>query len=67
MRIKRISAWLLILAIITNYGDSVWAAPIEDIVIEKPVKNVIILIPDGTSLEVATLSRWYNGGQETQY
>lgn len=28
----------------------------------KPVKNVIILIPDGTGISHMTLSRWYNGG-----
>ncbi len=28
----------------------------------KPVKNVIILIPDGTGITHMTLSRWYNGG-----
>lgn len=26
-------------------------------------KNVIMLIPDGTSIEAITLARWYNGGQ----
>lgn len=64
MRIKKFLLGLLILAIIATMATPVWAAPIEDIVIEKPVKNVIILIPDGTSLEVATLSRWYNGGKK---
>lgn len=29
---------------------------------QKP-KNVIMMIPDGTSHEVVTLARWYNGGQ----
>lgn len=28
----------------------------------KPVKNVIILIPDGTGITHMTLARWYNGG-----
>ncbi|TDT61371.1 alkaline phosphatase [Fonticella tunisiensis] len=27
------------------------------------VKNVIMLIPDGTSIEAITLARWYNGGK----
>jgi alkaline phosphatase len=26
-------------------------------------KNVIMLIPDGTSIEAMTIARWYNGGQ----
>lgn len=30
---------------------------------DKKVKNVIILIPDGTSISTTTLARWYQGGQ----
>ena len=28
----------------------------------RPVKNVIIMVPDGTSLAAYTLTRWYKGG-----
>lgn len=64
MKIKKLLLGLLTLAIIATMATPVLAVPIEDIVIEEPVKNVIILIPDGTSSEVATLSRWYNDGKE---
>ena len=29
----------------------------------KPVKNVIVLIPDGMSVGATTLARWYQGGK----
>lgn len=30
---------------------------------ETTVKNVILLIPDGMSIDAVTVSRWYNGGE----
>jgi alkaline phosphatase len=39
-----------------------YAAGIGSVVVDTPVKNVIMLIPDGMSTDVVTLSRWYNGG-----
>jgi alkaline phosphatase len=30
---------------------------------DKPIKNIILMIPDGTSSSVLSLSRWYQNGQ----
>lgn len=42
---------LLMIAILTS-----------QVVTQRRVKNLIILIPDGTSISSITLTRWYNGG-----
>lgn len=42
--------------ILTVLPVHTWAAP-------SPVKNVIIIMTDGTGSAHTTLSRWYNGGQ----
>lgn len=39
------------------------AGGLENVTVQQPVKNVIIMIPDGMSVDGVTLARWYNGGQ----
>lgn len=53
-------ALLIALAVLTT---PVYAAGLDQVVVQKPVKNVILLIPDGMSVDGVTLARWYNGGQ----
>ncbi|PKM52342.1 MAG: alkaline phosphatase [Firmicutes bacterium HGW-Firmicutes-7] len=35
---------------------------ILEVIQEATIKNVIILVPDGTRMDSITLARWYNGG-----
>ncbi|MEI7596542.1 MAG: alkaline phosphatase [Bacteroidota bacterium] len=30
---------------------------------DKPIKNIIFMVPDGTSIDIIALTRWYNGGK----
>ena len=39
------------------------AAPLNEVKVEEPAKNVIMMIPDGMSVDAVALTRWYNGGQ----
>lgn len=54
---KRILASLMVI-MLTFTTMSFTFAQEEEVII----KNVIILIPDGTSINSITLARWYNGG-----
>lgn len=49
---KKTITFLLLLAIIIMPAK---AADVENV---KPVKNVILLIPDGTSLATVSMARW---------
>lgn len=49
---KKTITWLLLLALVVVPGK---AADVEHV---KPVKNVILLIPDGTSLATVSMARW---------
>ena len=49
---KKTMTFLLLLAILIA---PVKAAEVENV---KPVKNVILLIPDGTSLATVSIARW---------
>ncbi len=49
---KRKLTFLLLLAVIMLPG---YAADVQNV---KPVKNLIVMIPDGTSLPVLSVSRW---------
>jgi len=54
---KSIKLFVITLLLLTPvYG---WSSPPQ----VKPVKNVIILIPDGMSVGATTLARWFQGGQ----
>lgn len=39
------------------------AAPIDEVRVQAPAKNVIMMIPDGMAIDGVTLTRWYYGGQ----
>ena len=60
---KRISSFPVILLVIALFTISSFAVGIDEVKVYAPVKNVIIMIPDGMSSDVVTLSRWYNGGK----
>lgn len=47
---------LLSLALLLSYGHQLYAGLPEKI---APVKNIIVMIPDGTSLSTISLARWY--------
>jgi len=40
-----------------------FAVGLDQVKVQKSVKNVIMMIPDGMSTDVVTLARWYNGGK----
>lgn len=44
---------LMLLACVLAFGQGQYRKPV------KPVKNVIVMIPDGTSVDVLAASRWY--------
>ena len=60
---KRISSFPVILLVIALFTITSFAVGIDEVKVYAPVKNVIIMIPDGMSSDVVTLSRWYNGGK----
>ena len=60
---KRITSFPVILLVIALFTISSFAVGIDEVKVYAPVKNVIIMIPDGMSSDVVTLSRWYNGGK----
>ena len=62
MRSKRILGCLLTLALIFSATGNVFAVGIDKVSVNKEAKNVILLIPDGMSVDGLTLARWYNGG-----
>ncbi len=62
MKSKRILGCFLTAAMILSMPVNVLAAGIDEVKVEKEVKNVILLIPDGMSTGGLTLTRWYNGG-----
>lgn len=57
-------AFVTLLAAVTvlSIGGNALAVNLEDITVQKKVRNVILLIPDGMSTDGLTLARWYNGG-----
>lgn len=63
MKFRRFLLSLLVASSLLT--SSVFAAGgLGNIAVQKPVKNVIIMIPDGMSIDGLTLARWYNGGKE---
>lgn len=55
--IALLCAILMIVGVVSYYpGNNVQA-------VNSKAKNVIMLIPDGTSIEATTIARWYNGGK----
>ncbi len=63
MKSKKLLSAIIAVAIILSITVPASAAGISEVTVSKPVKNVILMIPDGMSTDVVTLSRWYNGGK----
>lgn len=64
MKKKRILCAIVTIAMIASISLSASAVGIDKVTVGKTAKNVIIMIPDGMSTDVVTLSRWYNGGED---
>lgn len=62
MRFKKFISVLLVIGLFLSMTSNLSATALDKIRVEQKVKNVIILIPDGTSMGGITLARWYNGG-----
>ncbi|WP_040213557.1 alkaline phosphatase [Clostridium polynesiense] len=60
---KRLSLIALICAVLMIAGLMTFNSNIDVQAKNGRVKNVIMLIPDGTSIEAITIARWYNGGK----
>ena len=53
-----------ILMIATTLLSPVYAVDnLGNITVQKPAKNVIVMIPDGMSMDGVTLARWYQNGK----
>lgn len=61
MKIKTALCLLLVAAILPIVPA--FAGAIDSVIVERPVKNVILMIPDGMSTDGVTLSRWMRGGE----
>lgn len=53
----------LILALILAFTAIPVAALGDDITVDEPVKNVIVMIPDGMPVDSVTLARWMQDGE----
>lgn len=53
---SKFSVWLLVALLISLF-------PANSIAAKEPVKNVIVVMPDGMSATHGTILRWYNGGK----
>jgi len=61
---RRISLLMCIVFLVTSISfGSVDAAPVSKVPDKNIVKNVILVIPDGTGLANINLGRWYGGGK----
>lgn len=63
----RLKAWIATLAMTALVGGAVApvveAAPLEEVQVREPVKNIIVMVPDGMAIDALTMTRWYNGGE----
>lgn len=64
MKFKQIISGLLIVAMTFSMTGTAFAVNIDEVTVEKHAKNVIMMIPDGMSIDGVTLARWYNGGEK---
>lgn len=64
MKCKRIIGVLLVVTMILSMSVTVLAVSFDEVAVSQKVKNVILLIPDGMSVDGVTLARWYNGAKE---
>lgn len=62
MKVRQFFCALAAAAIVSSPSIA-YLSGVEDVVVHKPVKNVILLIPDGMSTDGVTLARWYRGGK----
>jgi alkaline phosphatase len=62
MRVKTTFCVLLIALLVSALVPG-FTASLNQVSVTKPVKNVILLIPDGMSTDGVTLTRWYYGGK----
>lgn len=63
MKLKATLSVLLAAAVVTSSAFPAYASGLEQVTVQRPVKNVILLIPDGMSTDGVTLARWYQGGK----
>lgn len=61
---KRILCSLMAFVLAATLTIPSFSVGIDDVKAEASVKNVIMMVPDGMSTDVVTLSRWYNGGKK---
>lgn len=63
MKLKRLIPCLLALILVLGVLPQANAADLSNVTVSKPARNVILLVPDGMSVSVTTLTRWYQGGE----
>lgn len=63
MNLKKLVGSLALAAMVTTSVAPLAAAPIDEIQVDAPAKNVIVMIPDGMAIDGVTLTRWYHGGE----
>lgn len=64
MRLKKLFCLALSCGLALTAAMPAFAVGMDDLEVNKPVKNVILMIPDGMSSDAVTLARWYNAGEE---
>ncbi|MFA9424366.1 MAG: alkaline phosphatase, partial [Sedimentibacter sp.] len=64
MKFKQIICGLLAITMTFSMTETALAVNIGEVNVEKHAKNVILMIPDGMSIDGLTLARWYNGGEK---
>lgn len=62
-KLTRVFSILISIVLVTAYMVSFEPSYVAYAAKKQTAKNVIMMIPDGTSVEAITLARWYNGGQ----
>lgn len=62
IRMKK-SVIALLCAILMIVGLMSFNSSVNVQAVSSKAKNVIMLLPDGTSIEAITIARWYNGGK----
>ena len=62
MKKKVLIALLLVMALFVTTVPA-FAASLEEVNVEEPVKNIIMLIPDGMPIDAVTFTRWYRNNE----
>lgn len=59
--------WIAALAMTAFVGSSMVpaadAASLDEVQVREPVKNIILMVPDGMSIDAVTMTRWVHGGE----